>query len=65
MDVQGTAWWHGSVSVPLRSERSFSGQSRIVVLLLTAPGDVGRRLSAQFVEEKKDSPRSEDFAGRK
>lgn len=65
MDVKGTAWRHASVSVPLRSERSSSGKSRIGVLLLTAPGDVGRRLSAQFVEEKKDTPRSDDFARRK
>ena len=49
----------------LRSERSSSGKSRIVVLLLTAPGDVGRRLSPQFMEDKKDTPRSDDFAGRK
>lgn len=27
MGVRETAWWRGSVSVPLRGERSFSGFS--------------------------------------
>lgn len=53
MDVKGTAWWHASVSVPLRSDGPPLVKSRIGVLLLTAPGDVGRRLSAQFVEDKR------------
>ena len=36
MGVREPAWWCGSVSVPLRSERSSSGGNRMVLLLFTA-----------------------------
>ena len=60
MDVRETAWWRGSVSVPLRGEQSFSGFA-----VAYYPWWGREEISAQFLEDKNEAPRSDGFAGRK